>query len=109
MGTGSPNPDPSPNLSPSPSPSLSPNPNQAAGLMAAREALETKQAALELSLRELLASGRRDDGDGGRGCPSDDALRPEGSEVEAPDEPGPGPGPGPAPGPEPGPSPGGGA
>ena len=79
--------------------------------MAAREALETKQEALELSLRELLASGRRDDGDGGSGCPPDDALRPEGSEVEAPDEPGaePGTGPGTGPGPEPGPSPGGGA
>ena len=49
--------------------------------MAAREALQTKQGALELSLGELLSSGRRDDGDGGRGCPSDDAVRREGAEV----------------------------
>mmetsp|Transcript_40562 Transcript_40562/g.97204 ORF Transcript_40562/g.97204 Transcript_40562/m.97204 type:complete len:231 (+) Transcript_40562:1505-2197(+) len=38
---------------------------EAAGLMAAREALQTKQAALELSLRGLLAAASGDNGDGG--------------------------------------------
>jgi len=49
----------------------------AAELMAAREALQTRQAALELSLRGLLAAASGDNGDGGSdSTPSGDGGSP---------------------------------